>query len=87
MKIVDYQLTGEYELEVHFSDGKVVMADFQDFLMKSHNPLINQFLNPDLFRNVQLDEFGVLTWGDNEMDINPANVYAGEFSKKYLQMH
>lgn len=87
MKITDYRLTGTYELEVHFSDGKVVTADFQDFLQKSHNPLINQFLNSDLFKTVQLDEFGVLTWGDNEMNINPSSIYAGDFSKISLQMH
>ena len=61
MKIIDFKLPGSYELKVGFSDGKVVMADFQEFLKKSHNPLINQFLNPDLFKTVQLDEFGILT--------------------------
>lgn len=87
MKIIDYKLTGPYELEVRFSDGKVVITNFQEFLQASHNPLINKFLNPDLFRTVQLDEFGVMSWGDNEMDINPSSIYAGEFSKKSLQTH
>lgn len=87
MKVINYTQTGVYQLNVQFSDGKIIVADFQDFLRASHNPLINQFLDPVLFKTVQLDEFGVLTWGDNEMDINPSSIYAGEFSKKSLQTH
>lgn len=87
MKIIAYTVVGQYQLQVRFADGKVVTADFTDFLRNSRNPLINQFLSPDLFKTVQLDEFGTLTWGDNEMDINSSSIYEGAFSKQPTQTH
>lgn len=85
MKIVAYTLVGEYQLEVRFSDGKIVVADFTEFLKKSTNPLIRKFLDPVLFRSVYLDEYSVLTWGDDEMDINPATIYNGAFNRQLTE--
>jgi hypothetical protein len=85
MKIVAYTVKEAYQLEVRFSDGKIVISDFTEFLNKSRNPLIRRFLDPTLFKTVNLDEYGVLTWGDNEMDINPISIYNGEFSRQLTQ--
>ncbi|GAB3961913.1 hypothetical protein GCM10028805_61640 [Spirosoma harenae] len=82
MKIVAYTITGEHQLDVRFSDGKIISADFTEFLQKNPNPLIRKFLDPTLFKTVSLDEYGVLTWGDNEMDINPISIYTGAFNRQ-----
>ncbi len=85
MKIVAYAVIGANQLEVRFSDGKIVVADFTEFLQKSHHPLIRKFLDPVLFSEVQLDEYGVLTWGDNELDINPVSIYNGVFDRRLTE--
>lgn len=85
MKIVAYTVTGANQLEVRFSDGIIVIADFTEFLQKSHNPLIRKFSDPTLFSEVQLDEYGVLTWGDNELDINPTSIYNGAFNRRLTE--
>lgn len=85
MKIIAFTIREAHEIEVQFSDGKIVVADFTEFLNKSRNPLIRKFLDPDLFKLVNLDEYGVLTWGDNEMDINPMSIYNGAFTRQLTQ--
>ena len=85
MKVVAYTIIEAYKLEVRFSDGKIVIADFNGFRLLCRNPLICKFLDPSLFKTVSLDEYGVLTWGDNEMDINPISIYNGAFTQQLTQ--
>jgi Protein of unknown function (DUF2442) len=75
MKIKSFHITKPYQIEVIFNDDKIVLADFEEFLKKSTNPLISQFLDVDKFYDVKLDEYGTLVWGDDEMDINPLKIY------------
>lgn len=82
MIITHFQQIGPYQLRVWFSDGTDQIADFSTFLAKSRNTLIRQFLDPERFASVVLDEQGILVWGDDEMDINPASIYDGLFSSK-----
>lgn len=63
-----------------FDDGKLVVADFEEFLKKSANPLFLQFLNSAKFYDVELDEYGALVWGDDKMDINPLKIYDEHYS-------
>ena len=80
MKITSFHIVKSYQIEVYFNDGKIVLADFEEFLRKSSNPLISQFLDIDKFYDVKLDEFGALVWGDDEMDINPLKIYEEHYS-------
>ncbi len=82
MKISSFHIIKPYQIEVLFDDGKFVVADLGDFLTKSVNPLINQFLDIDKFYHVEIDDFGVLVWGDDEMDIDPLKIYEGHYSVK-----
>ena len=79
MKITSFHIFKPYQIEVIFDDGKIVVADFEEFLKKSTNPLILQFLDLDKFYDVKLDEYGTLVWGDDEMDINPLKIYDGYY--------
>lgn len=79
MKIISFHIIKPYQIEVLFNDGKMVVANFEEFLKKSTNPLISQFLDIDKFYDVKLDEYGTLVWGDDEMDINPLKIYEGYY--------
>jgi len=79
MTITHFQQIGKYRLRVWFSDGAERIADFGTFLAQSRNTLIRQFLDPERFSTVSLDEQGVLVWGDDEMDINPISIYENAF--------
>jgi Protein of unknown function (DUF2442) len=80
MKITSFHILKPYQIEVIFNDGKTVLADFEEFLKKSTNPLISQFLDIDKFYDVKLDDYGTLVWGDDEMDINPLKIYEEHYS-------
>lgn len=69
---------GDYKLECHFNDDKVVVANFSDFLHNAKNPMTNQFLDKKRFALVEI-EFGDLTWEDGEMDISAESIRKGEF--------
>ncbi|MBR6077284.1 MAG: DUF2442 domain-containing protein, partial [Paludibacteraceae bacterium] len=38
------------------------------------------------FANVKV-EYGTICWGDNEFDINPENIYNGDFDKKATRLN
>jgi hypothetical protein len=79
MRITQLEQLGNYRLLVTFTDGTRREADFGAFLQSSTRPLVRQFADPVQFATVHLDEFGVLVWGDDEMDINPVSIHAGAF--------
>lgn len=80
MKITSFQIIKPYQIKVLFEDGKSVIADLEEFLRTSTNPLITQFLDIKKFYDVNVDDFGVLVWGDDDMDINPLKIYEGYYS-------
>ena len=79
MRIIRFEHLDSYRLLVTFADGTQREADFSAFVQNSTRPLIRQFAAPEKFATVHLDEFGVLVWGEDEMDINPVSIYEGEF--------
>lgn len=68
----------DYQIEVHFNDGKIRTIDLFNFLSTSNHPLINKFLDMELFKQFRI-EMGTLCWGDNEFDLNPLNIYNGKY--------
>ena len=85
MRITHFEQRGDYRLLVTFADGAQREADFGPFVQNSTHPLIRQFADLEQFATVHLDDFGVLVWGDEEMDINPVSVYEGEFEPVKLK--
>ena len=70
-----------YQLKVYFTDGIVKSINLYSFLMSSKNHLIRKFKNIELFKQFQVED-GVICWGDNEFDLNPENIYNGEYDIK-----
>jgi len=66
----------DYQLKVVFTDGTIKMIDLYNFISTSKHPLINKFLDKNLFREFYID-YGTICWGDNEFDINPKDIYNG----------
>ena len=75
----------DYKIKVVFKDGTIKIADFKTFLSQSKHPLINKYLDIDLFKNFRI-EHGALAWGDNEFDINPMSIYQGKFDVKAVKI-
>ena len=71
----------DYQLEVYFTDGKTCTIDLFSFLSTSSHPLINKYLNVVLFKQFRV-EMGTICWGDNEFDLNPMNIYNGQYDAK-----
>lgn len=68
----------DYQIKVYFADGKIRTIDLFNFLSTSNHPLINKFLDMELFKQFRI-EMGTLCWGDNEFDLNPMNIYKGKY--------
>jgi len=66
---------GEYKIEVTFEDGVTGIVDFYKFLNKGG--VFKKFKDIEFFKNFSINnELGVLTWGDEEVDIAPETLYA-----------
>jgi len=75
-------ITG-YQLKVWFADGTIRIINLYGFINKSKNHLINKYLKLDLFKQFRIED-GTICWGDNEFDLNPLNIYKGDYDlKKY----
>lgn len=58
--------TGDYKIELHFSDGVTKVIDFSNFLLNAKNPMTKKYLNQKLFQNFSL-VYGDLVWNDYEL--------------------
>lgn len=86
MKIIKAKYLRDYEIEVSFSDGQSKVIDLHKFVSESKSPLIRKYLDKSLFANVKV-EYGTICWGDNGFDINPENIYNGDFDKKATRLN
>lgn len=68
----------DYRIKVLFDDGTTRDIDLYGFLSKSRLPIIRQYLDLDKFRQFRVED-GTLAWGDNEFDLNPINIYRGQY--------
>jgi hypothetical protein len=74
MKVSSVKYLNGYKLLILFEDGISKTVDFEQFLMNSLQPMTNQFMEIELFKQVRI-QMGNLTWLDNEMDISGEYLY------------
>jgi len=79
MKILTALYLSEYKIEVTFKNGKILIADFENFIKSSFQPMTSQFKNIKKFQNFRI-HFGNLAWQDHQMDISAESIYKGEFT-------
>ncbi len=68
----------DFQIKVYFTDGTIRSIDLFRFLSSSNHPLINKYLDIELFKQFRI-EMGTLCWGENEFDLNPMNMYNGKY--------
>jgi hypothetical protein len=73
--VVSAVYKGGYHIEVTFEDGVTGIVDFSRFV--NQGGVFEKFKNLKFFKNFSINkELGVLTWGDEEVDIAPETLYA-----------
>ena len=65
-----------YKIRLQFSDGKDCIVDFEPFLRRSLNPMIQAYLNLDKFKQFTV-EYGDLQWNDYDLCFPIADLYEG----------
>ena len=65
---------GGYRLLVSFGDGVQRIIDFEPFLRCSSNPLIRQYLDPEIFLTFRVEN-GDLFWGDYDLCFPVGDLY------------
>lgn len=73
MKIQSVIYDHGYQLQIEFDDGKLIDADFNEFLLSARNPMTTQFKDKKLFAKVKLWH-GITDWF-GEMDFDPLDIY------------
>ncbi|MEW6208702.1 MAG: DUF2442 domain-containing protein [Acidobacteriota bacterium] len=72
--IVRAEQVSDYGLKLCFSDGRERVIDFEPFLRRSRNPMIQAYLDPKKFANFRL-EYGELVWDDYGLCFPIADLY------------
>ena len=71
-RVSQFQLRGDYRLELQFEDGVRRLIDFEPVLQGA---LFGPLRDPELFRQVRLDpEAGTIVW-PNDADFDPATLH------------
>ncbi|MGA3202803.1 MAG: DUF2442 domain-containing protein [Bryobacteraceae bacterium] len=70
-RIVEVKPALGYVLEVEFSDGAFGKVDLSDRLF---GPMFEPLLDPNVFNQVQIDEYGAICW-PNGADLAPDALY------------
>ncbi|HLG35592.1 MAG TPA: DUF2442 domain-containing protein [Bacteroidia bacterium] len=71
MPLKEVRYIRDYKLELIFNNGRKKIHDFENFLFSSVNPLVTKYRQVNLFKKVKIDSTGCISWGKNEMDLNP----------------
>jgi len=70
--VVSVRALDDYRLELVFDDGVRGVVDLSDRLF---GPAFEPLSNPDMFRQVSVDEFGAVCW-PNGADLAPDALHA-----------
>jgi len=70
-RIVNAKALKNYRIEVEFSDGLKGVVDLSERLF---GPMFTPLKDPEFFRNLTVDEFGVICW-PNGADLAPDALY------------
>lgn len=70
----------DYQIELHFNDGKIQKVDFEKFLKGSSHPEINKYLDLNLFKSFEISE-GDLIWNDYDLVFPIVDLYENRIDK------
>lgn len=79
MEIINAKYLEYPIIEVTFDNGERRTANFTKFLHESQLQQVRKWAEPEMFAQFRIEN-GTLCWGENEMDINPENIYNNKYS-------
>ncbi len=82
LRTIDAKYLHDYLIEVTFEDHTTRVIDLEKFFTTSKFPLVRKFAPLKLFKQFYLAKYGILSWGDNECDIYPGDIYAGKYDAR-----
>ncbi len=68
----------DYLIEITFEDHSLRVIDLETLFKTGGQPFC-RFAPLKLFKQFYLAKYGILSWGDNECDIYPGDIYAGKY--------
>lgn len=77
--IIAVEYIKDYVIKVVFKDGVIKIANLKAFFIPPENKLLEKYSTIEMFKTFHLSDDNIITWGDNEVDINPDRIYNGEF--------
>lgn len=77
IEVVSAEYKQNYDLNLTFSNGTVMLIDFRPFLSRSLNPSITKYLDKTLFRNFEIIS-GNLNWNDYDLIFPVEDLYQGK---------
>lgn len=77
LSIIHAEYLGYYKIRLTFSDGKIMVIDFGNFLNTERNPMIKKYLDESLFQNFNI-LYGDLVWNDYELCFPIYDLYQGK---------
>jgi hypothetical protein len=81
VRVIDFELVGDYQIIMQFDDGEVKVVDFEPILS---GPIFGSLRDPGEFRKARLvSEFGTIEW-PNGADIDPAVLYNWDEHVDYI---
>lgn len=75
--IISAHYVDGYKIDLRFSDGKSRVIDFEPFLRLSLNPMVQAYLDIDLFKQFSI-EYGDLQWNGFDLCFPVADLYEGK---------
>jgi hypothetical protein len=78
-RVISAKPLDDFKIEVEFSDGTHGVISLKDRLF---GPVFEPLKNPDYFKKLTIDEFGVICW-PNGADIAPDALYEKLKGKDY----
>ncbi|MVM29976.1 DUF2442 domain-containing protein [Spirosoma sp. HMF4905] len=77
LKVVDANFLGDYRIDIHFSDGKQRIVDFENAFGQLQD-YYTQYRQPTLFQKFAIDN-GNLVWGDDwDVIYSTRDLYEGK---------
>lgn len=64
LKVIGADYSGEYKVNIKFSDESTQVVDFGPFLINKPHPQYKKYLSLELFKAFQIEN-GNLVWGEN----------------------
>ncbi len=74
IKVEQAEFVAGYMLRLIFNDGLAQEVDFSDFLSRSSNPLIREYLDKDKFMQFEIND-GDLEWNDYDLCFPVADLH------------